>query len=444
MKKAITKGYDIKIKGKADEDIAILNCDKAAYTLSDFNYLKPKVLIKEGDQVRKGTPLICDKKNPDVILVSPISGKIEKINRGDRNLLLHVIISKEGEESESFDKISTTDLATMDTNSVKEALLKRGLWPYIKRRPYNKIALTNEEPKCIFINAVDSSPLSADPEFHLKNRTEDFKTGVAALSKLCPTIHICTDGDKGSSIFSAPGTQEHQFSGKHPKGNLSVHINNIEPIVNNEKIIWSLRAQDVVAMGKSLSSGEFDAERVFAWTGPAAKERKYYKTCLGASTRNLPKEEGEVRLVSGSILSGTQLDENAFLGFYDNTIVALKEGRERKLLGWLTPGINSESLTRCYATSIKPQKEYEHTTSNNGEFRAIVDSEMYDRVQPLDINTIFLYKALLAEDIEEAERQGLWCVMPEDFALASYMDPSKNNFGSAVQSILDMLHKEEN
>ncbi len=444
MQKTITKGYDIKIKGKAEQEIALLNCDKVAYTLSDFNYLKPKVLIKEGDTVKKGTPIICDKKNPDVVLVSPVSGKIESINRGDRNLLLHVIINKEGEESETHDKINTTEIANMDSRLVKEALLKRGLWPYIRRRPYNKIALTNEEPKCIFINAIDSSPISADPEFYLKDRIEDFKTGVAALSKLCPTIHICTNGDIGSSIFSAPGAQDHQFSGKHPKGNLSVHINNIEPIVNNEKIIWSLRAQDVVAMGKSLSSGEFDSERVFAWAGPAAKERKYYKSYLGASTSSLPKEDGEIRLISGSVLSGTQLDENGFLGFYDNTVIALKEGRERKILGWLKPGFDSESLTRCYVSNIKPQKEYDHTTSNNGEFRAIVDSEMYDRVQPLDIHTIFLYKALLAEDIEEAERLGLWSVMPEDFALASYMDPSKNNFGSAIKTILDMLHKEEN
>jgi Na+-transporting NADH:ubiquinone oxidoreductase subunit A len=444
LKKTITKGYDIKIKGIAEKEIAVLNSDKVAYTLSDFNYIKPKVLVKEGDKVQKGTALICDKKNQEVVFVSPASGVVEKINRGDRNLLLHVIIKKENDESVDFGALSSETISGMSSDDLKKALMQRGLWPYIRRRPYNKIALITDEPKCIFINAMDSSPLSADPEFYLKDRVEDFKTGVAALSKLCPTIHICSDADNGSSIFSAAGAQDHQFAGKHPKGNLSVHIENIEPVVNNEKVVWSLRAQDVVAMGKSLSTGHFDAERVMAWVGPAAKERKYYKTTLGTSTSSLPKEEGEIRLISGSVLAGTQLDENGFLGFYDNTIVAIKEGRERKLLGWLQPGFNAESLTRCYVSSIKPQKEYEHTTTNNGEFRAIVDSEMYDRVQPLDIHTIFLFKALLAEDIEEAERHGLWSVMPEDFALASYMDPSKNNFGAAVQSTLDMLHKEEN
>lgn len=444
MKTTITKGYDIKLKGKAEQVVADLSYDKVGYTLSDFRYIKPKVLVKVGDQVQKGAPIICDKRNPEIVLVAPASGSIEAINRGARNLLLNVVIKVEGNEAVKFDTLTSDAVAGLSAEQAKEALLQRGLWSYIIRRPYGKIALPTDEPSSLFINCINSSPLAADPEFILKDRVQDFQLGVAILSKLCSKIHICTDGDKGSSIFSAPGAESHQFAGKHPKGNLSVHINEIDPIITNNKVIWSIGAQEVAAIGKTLVSGEFDAERTFAWAGPAAVDKKYYKTNLCASTAALQVEGDDVRKVSGSVLSGTQMCENAFLGYYDDTVIALTEGRKQYFLGWLKPGFDAHSLTRCYVTSFKPKSEYEMTTSNNGEFRAIVDSEMYDRVQPLDINTIFLYKALLAGDVEEAERLGFWAVMPEDFSLASYMDPSKNNFGAAVQNVLDMLHKEEN
>jgi Na+-transporting NADH:ubiquinone oxidoreductase subunit A len=199
-------------------------------------------------------------------------------------------------------------------------------------------------------------------------------------------------------------------------------------------------------MGKTLLSGEFDVERVIAWAGPVAEDRQYYKTTLGASISALPITEGEeVRRISGSVLSGREMSKGAFLGFYDNTVVALKEGRERKILGWLDPGLNAHSLTRCYVSSAIPfNMERDLTTTTNGEHRAIVDSEMYDKVQPLDIHTAFLFKSLLVEDVEEAERQGLWSVAPEDMALASYMDPSKNDFAAPLVNVLNILHKEEN
>lgn len=447
MKVKIRKGYDIKLAGPAKKVIVDHQPEKVAYTLTDFPYLKPKVLVKEGDRVQAGTPLFCDKKNPEVVFVSPVSGSVEEIRRGDRRVLLNVVIKVEGDEKVGFATLDQGAIQGLDAGAAKQALLERGLWPTLRRRPFHKVAETSDEPKALFVSCLDSNPLAADPNYFLDGRGEDFKAGLSLLSKICPEIHLCLEGNEtpSATFEAAAGAKVHTFSGKHPRGNLSIHIDKISPVVRQDQVVWSIRAQDVVSIGKTLLSGSFDAERIVAWTGPAAKERKYYRTLLGASTSDLPREEGEVRQVSGSVLAGKATGEEGFVGFYDNTLLAIKEGREKKLLGWLTPGYYSHSLTRCYITNVPVMgmKEYDLTTTTNGEHRAIVDNEMYDKVQPLDIHTSLLYKTMLAGDIEESERMGLWSVAPEDFALASYMDPSKNDFGQPLVSMLDELYKEE-
>lgn len=441
----ISKGYDIKVAGQAAKEIVDLQTDRVAYELADFRYLKPRVLVKEGDQVSKGTPIICDKQNTDIVFVAPVSGTIEAINRGDRRVLLNVIIKKSGDQVEKFEILNNEQIAGMNSEAAIKTITYRGLWPMLRRRPYHKIADTSDTPSSIFITALDSNPLAADPGFYLADRTADIQTAINILGKICPKIHLCIDanGSGGQAFSGLQGVEVHRFGGLHPRGNLSIHIDNVDPVMDNNKQVWSINIQNLAAMGRTLSSGEFDSSRVFAWCGPTALERKYYRTDLGANLNQLPTEEGENRLVTGSVLNGRTLGNDAFLGFYDHNIIALHEGHERQFLGWMQPGTNAHSLTRCYLTSVLPKKEYKMNTSYNGDFRAIVDSEMYDKVQPLDIHTAFLYKSLLAGDIDEAERLGLWSVAPEDFALASYMDPSKNNFADALTSTLDVLYKEE-
>jgi Na+-transporting NADH:ubiquinone oxidoreductase subunit A len=441
----VKKGCNIRLTGSSERIVVDLPVDRVAYTLADFPYLKPKMLLKEGDKVECGTPLFCEKKTPEVVFVSPVAGVVEEIVRGDRRVLLEVIIKKEGEGKVSFPKLAMADVEKLEVESAKKALLDRGLWAFLKRRPFHKVALVTDTPANIFVTCLDSNPLAADPNFYLDGREDDFNAGIALLSRICPQVQVCLEGnEEPSTTFLSSSAETHRFSGIHPRGNLSVHIEKIAPVVRQEQVVWSIRAQEVVAMGKTLLSGEFDAERTIAWAGPAAEERKYYKTTLGASIAALPVVEGqEVRRISGSVLSGREMTKGAFLGFYDNTAVALKEGRERKLLGWLDPGLKAHSLTRCYVSSAVPAGELDLTTTANGEHRAIVDSEMYDKVQPLDIHTAFLFKSLLVADVEESERQGLWSVAPEDMALASYMDPSKNDFAAPLVNVLDMLHKEE-
>jgi Na+-transporting NADH:ubiquinone oxidoreductase subunit A len=440
----VKKGCDISISGTSEKTIVDYPVQRIGYTLTDFPYIKPKVLVKEGDRVEKGAVLFCDKKNPEVLFVSPISGVVEEVRRGDRRVLLNVVVKKDGQGAVKFPVLTKSAIEKLDASAAKKALLERGLWPNIKRRPFFKIADVNDQPSSIFVTCLDSNPLSADPNFYLDGRQTDFQAGIAILARICPKIQICLEGNTSASkTFEASEGTTHRFSGVHPRGNTSVHIEKIDPVVKQEKVVWTIRAQEVVAMGKTLLSGEFDSERVIAWAGPAAKEQKYYRATLCASVSGLPTQEGEVRRISGSVLGGRQMDKDAFISFYDNTVVVLEEDRQRKLLGWLNPGFSAHSLTRCYLTSVAPKAKYDLTTTSNGEHRAIVDSEMYDKVQPLDIHTAFLFKSLLCGDIEEAERQGLWSVAPEDMALATYMDPSKNDFAAPLIKTLNLLHKEE-
>ena len=441
----IKKGYDLKLTGEAPLDTASWPVDKVGFNMEDFRYLKPKVLLKEGDKVKKGTPVICDKSNAEVLLVSPVSGVIAEIKRGERMVLLEVIIKRQGDEQESFPVLNSSSIRSLSDKDARQALLTRGLWPMLIRRPFHKIARVADAPACIYITAIDSNPNAADPAYYLAGRQADLQTGVDLLTRICPKIHLCIDGNRsGDSVFKKlQGVNIHSFSGRHPRGNLSVHIENIDPVLTHNKVVWSINAQNLAAMGRTLSTGNYDAERVFAYTGPAASDRKYYRTVQLASLSALPRQEGEVRMVSGSALSGRMLDQNNFLGYYDHMITVLPEGREKHFLGWLRPGFGAHSLTRCFVSNLVPQGGHAMSTTTNGDHRAIVDSEMYDKVQPLDIHTAYLSKMILADDIDEAKRLGLWSVAPEDFALASYMDPSKNDFAAALNKVLDHLHKEE-
>ncbi len=440
----VKKGCDIRLSGAVEKAIVDLSPERVAYTLTDFPYLKSKVLVKEGDRVKLGSPLFMDKKNPEVQFVSPAAGTVEAIVRGERRLLLKVVIKVDGDDAVEFAPLDETSVAALDVDGAKQALLERGLWPLISRRPFLKTPDPKDEPSSIFISCLDSNPLAGDPNFYLDGRKDDFQAGVSLLAKISPNVHVCKEGNgEASETFNVEGGQSHRFSGPHPRSNPSVHIENLDPVVSQSKVVWTLRAQEVVAIGRTLRTGRFDNERVVAWAGPAAEKRQYYRTLMGASLATLPTNGDVVRRVSGSVFTGRKMDEQAFLGCFDNTVLALEEDERRQVLGWLDPGVSAHSLTRCYLTSIAPKGDYAMTTTSNGEHRAIVDSEMYDRVQPLDIHTAFLFKSLLAEDIEESERQGLWSVAPEDMALATYMDPSKNDFAAPLVKVLDILHKEE-
>lgn len=441
----IRNGFDIKIAGACAKDIAPLHSETAGYTLSDFRYLKPKVMVEEGQRVKRGQALMCDKNYPELIFVSPVSGTVEKVARGDRRVLLNIVVRREGDEALSFAPLARPAISGLNADRARTALLERGLWPLIRQRPYSKIADVQGQPSSIFVSALDSNPLAADPNFYLEGRSKDFQAGLDILKVICPKIFLCVEGNQTpSKVFTeAQGVEIHSFAGPHPRSNVSLHIEKLDLIHKSDKVVWTLRAQDVVAIGKTLLSGNYDAERIIAWAGPAAQARRYYRTVQLANLDGLPRTPGvETRTISGNVLSGRSVPQGGFLGFFDNSVACLEEGRKRRFLGWLEPGVKALSFSRTYLSALFPQKEYPLNTSMNGDHRAIVDSELYDRVQPLTVPTIFLFKTLLAGDIEEAERLGLWSVEAEDFALASFIDPCKNDFMGVVQKTFDTLHKE--
>ena len=444
MQFSITKGYDIKLAGDYAKETANLNVSKVGYTLEDFPYIKPKVLVEEGQKVKKGEPLFCDKNEPEITFVSPVSGVVDAVARGDRRKLLSVSVNVEGNDSENFEKINTPSIASLGADAAKQALLARGLWPFVRQRPYSKIADPKTTPDSIFVSALDSNPLSANPNEYLADRGDDFKAGITLLKQMTEKVFVCVDGNgSAASAFNVEGVENHSFSGPHPRSNVSLHIEKLDPILSGEKIVWFLRAQDVVAIGKTLTSGTYDSERTIAWAGPAAKERKYYKTTHLACLDSLPKDESvETRVISGGVLSGRSVQSGGFLGCYDHTVTCLEEGRKRRFLGWLTPGFKTMSFTRTFLSTILAPKSYTLNTSLNGGHRAVVESELFDKVQPLSVPTMFMFKSLLAKDVEECERMGLWGLAPEDFALATVIDPCKNDYGAALQDVLDMLHKE--
>lgn len=443
----IEKGYDLPIHGAADKSIADYQVETVALAPLEFRFFKGKAQIKEGDKVKKGENLLQSKASEKVFLASPVSGVVEEIRLGRRRVMERLVIRPEGDESVQHEKIDESGVESKSAEEMKTAICERGLWPMIRQRPYNKMPDPDTTPSSIFVKALESGPLAGDPNYILAERGEDFKLGIAALKKICEKVFVCLEGNEqpASSLTGTKG-EEHRFSGPHPRGNVSVHIEKLDPIYEGGKIVWYITAANVAAMGKTLKTGVYDSERVFAWVGPAAAERKYYRTTLGAKLSSLPvdKDAGEVRLITGDVLTGRGMSrDDAYLGFYDNTVSALAEDTKREFFGWMKPGFKSHSMTPVFASNVIKPKEYKFTTSTNGSHRPLVDGELYEKVQPLMVMTDFLYKALVAENIDEAERHGLWGVEVEDFALAAYMCPSKTDFAEPFNKVMAYLNKEE-
>ncbi|MBF0244665.1 MAG: NADH:ubiquinone reductase (Na(+)-transporting) subunit A [Planctomycetes bacterium] len=440
----VSKGCDIPMQGSAEARCANYQGARASYNLGDFPYLKPKLAVQKGDRVRLGQTLFADKKAPEIVFPSPVCGVIEEIVIGERRALLQVIIRQEGEDSVEHPKLSKDELNTLNPESARKKLLERGLWPMIRMRPFNKVAQVADTPACIMVTAVDSAPLAPDIALCLEGRAVDFQLGLDMLARLGSKVHLCVDANHPlPEIFSgAKNCETTAFAGPHPRGSVSVHIDAICPVGQTPKTVWFVRAEDVAAIGRTLSSGRYDAERVFAWSGPAATGPMLYRSVQGCSLEGLGHEETPVRLISGNALCGKNVTASPFLGYYDRQVTVLEENRRRKVLGWLAPGAKTHSLSRIFLSSLMPGGMKEFSTSRNGDHRALVDSEIYDRVQPLEIPTAFLYKAVLAGDIDEAEKLGLWSVAPEDFALASYVCPSKTDFCEAFQNCFDQLYRE--
>ncbi len=446
MQFTINKGLDLPITGSPEQKIGDGNKVASVAVLgTEYEGLKPKMMVSEGDKVKLGQILFTDKKNPGVNFTSPGSGVVKAINRGARRVLQSVVIELKGNEKETFSKYSDSELGSLGADKIKQNLLASGLWTSFLTRPYGKIPGIDATPHSIFVTAIDTRPLAADPVVVIKQREKDFANGLTIVSQLTTgKTYLCKAAGADISDHNACDTAE--FSGPHPAGLPSTHIHLIDP-VNIDKSVWHIDYQAVIAIGALFRSGQLDVERVVSLAGPTVKKPRLVKTRVGASLDDLVKGElddsVENRVVSGSVLYGHKAsDVLAFLGCYSLQVSALEEGRKRELFGWIVPGKNKFSALNVYVSSRDRSQLFPLTTSKNGSNRAIVPVGVYEQVMPLDILATPLLKAIVVADTDQAQQLGCLELVEEDLSLMTFVDPGKHDFGPVLRVNLTKIEKE--
>jgi len=442
----IRKGLNINLVGAAEQTISkAVTSNVYALNLDDFHGITPKMLIKQGDEIKAGEPLFYNKNDEEMHFVSPVSGELVEIVRGARRRILTLKILADKEQDYMINKVP--DLDTADGETIKSYLLQCGGWPFIKQRPYDVIADPSVTPKAIFVSAYGTAPLAADPDFILKDKEQEIRAAVMGLSKLTPgKIHVTIGKSSRSPFKDIKGIELHKISGPHPAGLVGTQINKIDP-VNKGEMVWTLSPQDMVMLGELLLTGKFNAERIVALAGSVIKEPKYYKTKIGAEISTFlyasGVKEDRFRLINGDVLTGVKTNTEGYLGFYNNTVTAIPEGDDYEFFGWNKPVFNKISSTRALTFSwLQPKKKYDLDTNTNGEHRAFVVTGRYEEVFPLDIYPLQLLKACMVKDLDEMEQLGLYEVAPEDFSLTEFICISKQPHQQIIREGLDLLQKE--
>lgn len=451
----IRQGRDIRLAGAASPVFRQAGLPpKAAVQPPDFRGIRGRLLVKEGDSVKVGTPVLGDKNDPGLHLVSPASGKVAAVNRGEKRVLLEIVIETDGrQEAETFPKLSSEQIKNLSRRDAVEHLSRAGLWPALRQRPFSKIASRSDTPKSIFVQALSTEPLALDISeiFHqIPGSAEAFQTGLEVLTRLTDgTVHVCAAADATADVLkTAPAHDRirlHHFSGPHPAGNVSTLIHYIDPIQKGD-IVWYIGVEDVIRIGKTLTEGAYWPQKFVAVAGEGIEKeaREYKETVIGAPVSFLAggKLSEKHRYISGSILSGRDVGLNGHLRYFDNLLTAVPAGGQREFLGWLSPGWNKFTFSRAFLSALRPCGEVSLDTSKKGSDRAIVLNHIYDKYVPLDIMTYFLIRAVIGGDIEEAERMGILECDEEDFALCSFACPSKTDIGGIIRDGLDVIEKE--
>lgn len=441
----IKKGLDVPVVGSPQQVIHDGNAIKTVATLGEeFVGMRPTMYVKVDDRVKKGQILFEDKKNPGVKFTAQASGVVKEINRGEKRVLQSVVIEIDGNEQETFSSYPASELSTIARENVVTNLVNSGLWTALRTRPYSKVPAIDSAPNSIFVSAMDTNPNAANPEVIINEQAETFKQGLVVLSRL-------TEGDVfvskalGANIPVEANVNVNEFTGKHPAGLVGTHIHFLKP-VSADKFAWHLGYQDVIAVGKLFTTGELDNTRVISLAGPAAKNPRLVRTLLGASTVELIENEvetGELRVVSGSLLSGsTAKGVHAYLGRYHVQLSLILEGREKEFIGYMYPGSNKFSVTRAYLSHFFPKKLFNMTTTTNGSARAMVPIGNYERVMPLDILPTLLLRDLAAGDTDSAQQLGALELDEEDLALCTFVCPGKTDYGVLLRDCLTTIEKE--
>lgn len=441
----IKKGLNINLVGKAElatskapmSNVYVLN-------LQDFHGIAPKMLVKEGAEVKAGDALFYNKNHESMIFVSPVGGKLVEIKRGDRRRILSLKIS--ANTTQEYIEHKVLNLSNTSAADIKVTLLKSGCWPFVKQRPYDVIANPDVTPKAIFVSGYASAPLAADLDYVLKGKESELQAAISALSTLTSgKVHV-SYGSSNSPLANIKGVELHKVSGPHPSGLVGTLIGSVDPI-NKGEVVWVVTPQDLVIIGELLLTGKFNAERIVALAGSSIKKPQYYTTKIGSEIATFLYASGvngeKFRVINGDVLTGSKSRQDGYLGYYNNTVTAIPEGDDYELFGWNKPVFNKISATRAMTFSwLNPKKKYDLNTNTNGEHRAFVVTGQYEEVFPLDIYPMQLLKACMVKDLDEMEQLGLYEVAPEDFSLTEFVCISKQPHQQIIREGLDLLQKE--
>lgn len=441
----LRKGLDINLKGKAAAEVVAVK-EPGFYALcpDGFTGVTPKVVVKEQEYVMAGGPLFIDKNHPEVQFVSPVSGVVTSVERGARRKVLSITV--EAAQEQDYEEFGKEDVSKMDAVSVKAALLKSGMFAFIKQRPYDIVADPTVAPRAIFVSAFDTNPLAPDFELALKGEEANFQTGLDALAKIAKTYLSISVNQKAAALTQAKNVTLTVFDGPHPAGNVGVQINNIAPI-NKGETVWTIDPQAVIFIGRLFNTGHVDLTRLVAVTGSEVKKPSYCKLKVGALLTNVfagnVSTDKNLRYISGNVLTGKQITANGFLGAFHSQVTVIPEGDDvHEMLGWIMPRFDQFSTSHSYFSWLMGKKEYTLDARVKGGERHMIMSNEYDRVLPMDIMPEYLIKAIIAGDIDRMEALGIYEVAPEDFALCEFVCSSKMELQRIVREGLDMLRRE--
>ncbi|MGC9470559.1 MAG: Na(+)-translocating NADH-quinone reductase subunit A [Bacteroidales bacterium] len=442
----LKRGLDIPMAGQAEKILTQAEMPEwFALQPPDFPGLTPRLSVKVNDRVQAGSSLFYDKYRPEIRFTSPVSGKVVAVNRGHRRRILEVVVEYDGEMK--YETFAKGDPDRMSRDEIVQNLLKSGLFPLIRQRPYGIVASPEDVPRDIFISAFDTAPLAPDMDFVIKDGKEDFRTGIQVLRKLTSgEVHLGMHAELTfSPVFKeAENVKTHLFSGPHPSGNVGIQIHHVAPVNRGEKV-WTVNPQDVLLIGRLFSKGLLDATRIVALTGSEVLKPRYYRTMLGASVKKLLENNltGErIRVISGNVLTGRRISREGFIGFYDSQITVVPEGNYHGFLGWAMPRLDKFSASRAFFSWLQPNRKFRLDTNLHGGKRSFVMTGEYEKVLPMDIYPLQLLKSILIGDIDKMEQLGIYEVVEEDLALCEFVCTSKTDVQSILREGIQLMIKE--
>lgn len=454
----LKKGLDLPICGAPNQQIddgPIVS--RVALVGPDYVGMKPTMAVEPGDRVRAGQAVFLDKKQPGVVHTAPGAGVVKAVNRGAKRAFLSLEIELDGDESETFGEHAPGAIGRLGRDAVVDVLVRSGFWTSLRTRPFSRVPSPEATPHAIFVTAIDTNPLAADPAVVLAERPDDFEAGLAVLARLgAEHVYLCKAAGAKIPAHGGGTVEVAEFSGPHPAGLPGTHIHLLAP-VGHKRTAWHVNYQDVLAIGRLFLTGKPDFQRVVSLAGPGVAQPRLIRTRVGANLTELvagqlldeqpgPGGRGArrgLRVVSGSVLCGRKSESPLdYLGRYHLQVSVLPEAAEREFFGWIMPGFDKFSLLNVVASKLLPGRRFALSTAMHGGHRAIVPMGMYERVMPLDILPTFLLKALAIGDLEQAEALGCLELDEEDLALCTFVCPGKGDYGVMLRETLSVIEKE--